>query len=139
MKKLLQEFKEFIARGNVLDMAIGVVIGTAFTAIVNSVVNDVIMPLVGHALGGMDFSSYKFVLSPAVGEVPEVAIGYGLLIQKVIHFLLIALVVFLVIKAFTSLRKKKEEAPKAPPDPPKPEPAVELLTQIRDLLERSKQ
>jgi len=134
MKKkngLISEFKEFISRGSVMDLAVGVIVGTAFTAIVNSLVNDVVMPFIGWLIGGLDFSQYKIVLSPAAGDTPETAILYGTFIQNIINFLLIALVVFLMVKAINKLHRKKEEEP-APP--PAPDPQVELLKEIRDLL-----
>ena len=128
----ISEFKEFISRGNVVDMAVGIIVGTAFTAIVNSLVKDVIMPFVGFLIGGMHFDELKWVLSPAVGETAEVAIGYGAFLQNVIDFLIIAFVVFCMVKLINRLRRKKQ-APK-PAEPPKPAPEVELLTEIRDLL-----
>jgi len=134
MKKkngLISEFKEFISRGSVVDLAVGVIVGTAFTAIVNSLVNDLVMPFIGWLIGGLDFSQYKIVLSPAVGDTPETAILYGTFIQNIINFLLIALVVFLMVKAINKLHRKKEEEP-APP--PAPDPQIELLKEIRDLL-----
>jgi len=134
MKKkngLISEFKEFISRGSVVDLAVGVIVGTAFTAIVNSLVNDLVMPFIGWLIGGLDFSQYKIVLAPAVGDTPETAILYGTFIQNIINFLLIALVVFLMVKAINKLHRKKEEEP-APP--PAPDPQIELLKEIRDLL-----
>jgi len=138
MKKkngLISEFKEFISRGSVMDLAVGVIVGTAFTAIVNSLVNDVVMPFIGWLIGGLDFSQYKIVLAPAVGDTPETAILYGTFIQNIINFLLIALVVFLMVKAINKLHRKKEAEP-APP--PAPDPQVVLLTEIRDLLKDEK-
>ena len=142
-----KEFKTFIFRGNVMDLAIGVVIATAFTAIVNSLVKDIIMPCVGMLTAGVDFASLKVVLKAGVldaaGEVvtPEVAIGYGIFINAIIQFLIIALVVFLVVKMINKARaameakakKTVEEAPAAaiPAD-------VALLTEIRDLLKNQK-
>ena len=102
------EFKQFISRGNVIDMAVGVIIGTAFTAIVNSLVKEVIMPFVGWLIGGINFSDFKIVLSPAVGETPEVAILYGSFLNQIINFLIIAFVVFVMVKAINSLHRKKE-------------------------------
>lgn len=130
----LSEFKAFISRGNVMDMAVGVVVGTAFTAIVNSLVNDVIMPFVGWLIGGINFSDLKFVLAPAVGETPEVAILYGAFFNRIINFLIIAFVVFVAVKMVNSLRRKKEEEPKEPPAPPAD---IALLTEIRDLLRQN--
>lgn len=128
MKKFISEFKEFISRGNVLDMAVGVVIGGAFTAIVTSLVNDIITPLIGVIIGGMDFSG----LSIKVGEA---TIGYGSFIQAIINFLLISFVIFCVIRSFNKLAKKKSEEPETPPAPPED---VVLLREIRDLLSEQK-
>lgn len=124
MKKFVSEFKEFISRGNVLDMAIGVVIGGAFTAIVTALVDNIITPLIGVLVGGLDFTG----LSVKVGEA---TIGYGAFIQAVINFLLISFVIFCVIRSFNKLAKKKEEEPAAPPAPAED---VVLLREIRNLL-----
>lgn len=120
---MLKEFREFINRGNVIDLAVAVILGTAFTAIVNSLVNDIIMPLIGVLLGGVDFSS----LAITVGEA---TIAYGNFIQAIINFLLIALVLFLLIRSMNRMNRKQEAAP-APPEPTTEE---RLLTEIRDLL-----
>lgn len=132
MKKFMAEFKEFISRGNVVDMAVGVVVGSAFTAIVNSLVKDVIMPFIGWLIGGVDFSQFKIVLAPAVGETPEVAILYGAFINQIINFLILAFVVFTVVKLINKLHREKEEEPE--PEPEEPPVDVQLLTEIRDLL-----
>lgn len=124
MKKFVSEFKEFISRGNVLDMAVGVVIGGACTAIVTALVDNIITPLIGILVGGLDFTR----LSVKVGEA---TIGYGAFIQAVINFLLISFVIFCVIRSFNKLAKKKEEEPAAPPAPAED---VVLLREIRDLL-----
>ena len=141
--KLAKEFKAFISRGNVLDMAVGLIIGSAFTAIVNSLVGDLLMPLLGLLTGKMDFSQLKLVLQPAVEEVldetgavvtpavAEISLNYGSFIQSVISFLLIALAVFILVKAISKLHRQKEEEPQ--PEP-KPDPQIVLLTEIRDLL-----
>ena len=121
---MIQEFKKFIMRGNVLDLAVGVIIGAAFTAIVDSLVNDIIMPIIGVILGGVDFSS----LAITVGEA---TITYGNFIQAIINFLLIALVLFLLIRAINRVSRKRAEAPAPPPAPTAEE---KLLTEIRDLL-----
>lgn len=105
--KLLKEFREFISRGNVIDMAVGVIIGGAFTGIVNSLVNDMFMPLLGLITGGVNFSALSIQIGPGEGDV----LGYGAFIAAVINFLLIALVLFLLIKTINKLRRKKEEAP----------------------------
>lgn len=138
MKKFFGEFKEFAVKGNVFDMAIGVVIGAAFGKIVSSLVADIIMPPLGVLLGGMDFSKMNIILAKAVGETPAVTLNYGLFIQAILDFLIIALCLFFVVKAVNKLRKKSE--PKAPPPPPQPSKEEVLLTEIRDLLkEQSKQ
>ncbi len=133
--KFLSEFKQFISRGNVMDMAVGIIMGSAFTNIVNSLVNDLIMPAVGMLLGGLNFSDLKIVLSPAVGDVAEVALYYGSFIQKTIDFLIIALAVFCMIKVLNRLHRKKE-AEAAAEAPAPVDPQVELLTEIRDLLKK---
>jgi len=135
MKKFMEEFKKFICRGNVMDMAVGVIIGGAFTSIVNSLVNDIVMPAIGWLIGGIDFSDLKIVITPGTDEVAEAAIRYGNFIQNIVNFLLVAMVIFMVIRFINKLRRKKEEAPKAPPAPSKEEV---LLTEIRDLLKDKK-
>jgi large conductance mechanosensitive channel len=130
---MMKEFKEFAMRGNVMDMAIGIVIGLAFAAIVSSFVADIITPPVGLLLGDMDFSEMSLVLKEAVGEEEAVTISYGLFLQKVFDFIIIAFAIFMVIKGMNRMRRKKEEAPAAPPAPTKEET---LLTEIRDLLSR---
>lgn len=131
MKSFIGEFKEFISRGNVVDMAVGIVVGTAFTAIVNSLVKDVIMQFVGWVIGGINFADFKIVLTPAIGETPEVAILYGNFLNQIINFLIISFVVFTMIKLLNRFRRKKEELPQEPPAPPAD---IALLTEIRDLL-----
>ena len=139
MKKFMEEFKAFAMRGNVIDMAVGVVIGGAFGKITTSLVNDIIMPFISILTGGIDFSSWKLVLKEAVlnaaGEVEaaEIAINYGNLIAVVLDFLIIALVIFCMIKAINKLHKK-EEAPAEEPAPPEPSAEEKLLSEIRDLL-----
>ena len=130
-KNFIHEFKEFISRGNVVDMAVGVVVGSAFTAIVNSLVKDIIMPFVGWIIGGIDFGDFRIILAPAEGETPETAILYGSFLNQVINFLIISFVVFCMIKLIGRLRRKKEEAPAAPPAPAAD---ILLLSEIRDLL-----
>lgn len=142
MKKFLSEFKEFALRGNVLDMAIGVVIGGAFGKITTSLVNDVIMPLVGMLIGGIDLSQLDIVLKPAVMNGNEVAtaavtLGIGTFLTTIIDFILVALVIFIMIKAINRFHKKKEEAPV--PEEPKGPTSEELLTEIRDLLKEKNQ
>lgn len=126
-KGFIAEFKAFIARGNVLDMAVGIIIGSAFTAIVTSLVNDIIMPIVGVIIGGIDFSGLKVTVGSA-------AINYGVFIQAIINFLLIALTVFIIIKAPSKAKRKQAEEPVE--EEPAPTPEVELLTEIRDLLSK---
>lgn len=142
MGKILQEFKTFAMRGNVIDMAVGVIIGGAFGKIVSSLVADVIMPLVGLLVGGINFSQLKWTIKPAVMDsdavvFPEVSLNYGNFIQVTFDFLIIAVSVFLMVKAINTLsKKKKEEAAK--PVPPPPSDEVKLLAEIRDLLKKEK-
>ena len=131
MKKFLEEFKAFAMRGNVLDMAVGVVIGGAFGKITTSLVNDIIMPLISMLTGGIDFSSWKWVLKAAEGDAAEVAVNFGSFVAVVLDFIIIAFAVFCMVKAINKFHKKKEEAPSAPPAPSAEE---KLLTEIRDLL-----
>ena len=143
MKKFLEEFKAFAMRGNVVDMAVGVVIGGAFGKITTSIVNDIIMPGISMLTGGVDFTSWKIVLKEAVldasgAEVAaEVAIKYGALLSTILDFLIIAFAVFCMIKVINGMHRKKEEPapaePEAPPAPPAPT-TEELLAEIRDLL-----
>jgi large conductance mechanosensitive channel protein len=139
------EFKKFITRGSVLDMAVGMIIGSGFTAIVNSMVKDILNPLIGLVTGGQDFSALKIVLKPAEGEIAEVAIRYGLFINSIVNFLLVALFLFLVIRSFNRFKdraeaKKKAEAAAAEaavvPEPPKKSDDVILLEEIRDILKK---
>ena len=129
------EFKKFISRGSVIDMAVGIAVGAAFTAIINSFVGDIINPIIGLLIGGIDFSNLQIVLKPATETTEAVAIRYGLFINSIISFVIIAFALFLVVKAFNKLKdaKKKEEAA-APATPPAPPADVQLLTEIRDLL-----
>lgn len=131
--KMLQEFKAFAMRGNVVDMAVGIIIGGAFGKIVSSFVSDVIMPPIGILLGGVDFSDLSLTLKEASGDVAAVTIKYGVFINTVIDFIIIAFAIFMVIKAMNSMKKKEEEKPAAPPEPPAD---VKLLTEIRDLLKK---
>ena len=135
----VKEFKEFAMRGNVLDMAVGIVIGGAFGKIVSSFVADLMTPLLGLLVGGVNFSDLKIVLKQAVmqGEEvisPEVAFSYGNFIQVVFDFLIIAFAIFMLLKAVNKFKRKKEEAPEAPAAPPVD---VQLLTEIRDLLKKN--
>ncbi len=138
MSNFIQDFKAFALKGNVVDMAVGVIIGGAFGKIVTSLVNDVIMPPISMLTGGMNFTDLKWVLSSAVmnGEEvvkPEVALNYGNFIQTAFDFLILAFVIFLMIKALMAAKKKEEEAPAAPEATPAD---IELLTEIRDLLKK---
>jgi large conductance mechanosensitive channel len=130
---MMSEFREFAMRGNVVDMAVGIVIGGAFGKIVSSFVNDVLMPPIGMAVGGVDFGSLAITLKEASGDVAAVTLNYGSFIQTVVDFIIIAFAIFMVVKAMNSM-KKKEEA--APPAPPKPSAEETLLTEIRDLLKK---
>ena len=130
---MISEFKSFAMRGNVVDLAVGVVIGAAFGKIVTSLVNDVIMPPIGNLIGGIDFSAYKFVLTSAGADGKgEVAILYGAFLNTMIQFAIIAFAIFLVVKAINRMNRKEEAAPAAPPA------EVVLLTEIRDLLKQGK-
>ena len=146
MKKFFEEFKTFAMRGNVIDMAVGVVIGGAFGKITTSIVNDIIMPLISMITGGVDFSQWKWVLKEAVTEVgadgalvetaAEVSVKFGNTIAVLLDFIIIAFAVFCMVKALNNLHKKEEPAPEPAPEP-EPEPAPtpeELLAEIRDLL-----
>ena len=127
---MLQEFRDFAMRGNVVDLAVGVVIGTAFGKITSSLVNDVLMPPIGLLLGGVDFANKMVVLKEPVGDVPAVALRYGAFINTLIDFVIIAAAIFLLVKAINKMHKKEEAAP-APPSA-----EVALLTEIRDSLQR---
>lgn len=148
-KGFMGEFKAFIARGNVLDMAVGVIIGGAFGKISTSLVNDVIMPLISVLIGGVDFSNWKIVLKAAVAGADgaidastEIAIRYGAFLATILDFLIIAFAVFLMLKAINGfhdkLKKAEEEAPAKEPAPPEPSNEEKLLTEIRDLLKARK-
>ena len=128
---MVSEFKDFAMRGNVVDMAVGIVIGGAFGKIVSSFVSDVLMPPLGILMGGVDFKDLAVVLKQAVGEVPAVTLNYGAFIQTVVDFLIIAFAIFIVIKAMNNLKKKEVEAP---PEPAKLSDEALLLTEIRDSL-----
>jgi len=130
---LVKEFKAFAMRGNVVDLAVAVIIGGAFGRIVSSLVNDIIMPPIGVMLGGVDFKDLVLVLKRATDEIEAVTINYGMFIQNVIDFLIIAFVIFMMIKGINSFRKKEAETPA---DPPAPTTQEQLLTEIRDLLKK---
>ena len=139
---MLKEFREFIMRGNVIDLAVAFVMGAAFGAVVNSLVKDIIMPIVGYVLGGVDFSNMFIVLGG--GSYPTLAaakaagaatINYGVFINTIITFLVVALAMFFVVKSVNAMKRKQAEAPAAPPAPTKEE---QLLTEIRDVLKERK-
>ena len=141
MKEILQEFKQFAMRGNVVDMAVGIIIGGAFGKIVSSLVSDIIMPGVGLLVGGVNFTDLKITLKDAVmnGEEvvsPAVSINYGNFLQVTFDFIIIAFAVFMLVKGVNALSKKKEEKPAAPATPPAPPADIQLLTEIRDLLKK---
>jgi large conductance mechanosensitive channel len=127
---MLDEFKKFAMRGNVVDLAVGVVIGGAFGKITTSFVNDVLTPPLGLVIGGVDFSALAITLKAAEGEAPAVLLNYGAFIQSIVDFTIIAFAIFLVVKAMNSMQKKEEAAPA------KPAPDVVLLTEIRDTLQQ---
>ena len=130
---MMKEFKEFAVKGNVIDMAVGIIIGAAFGKIVSSFVADVIMPPIGLLVGGIDFTNLAITLKEASGDIPAVVIGYGKFIQTAVDFTIIAFAIFLAIKGINSLKRKEEEAPQASPEPPAQEV---LLAEIRDLLKK---
>ncbi|MBZ7991137.1 MULTISPECIES: large-conductance mechanosensitive channel protein MscL [unclassified Campylobacter] len=131
--KILQEFKTFAMRGNVVDLAVGVVIGTAFGKIVSSLVADIIMPIIGVLTGGVDFSDLKLVIKEGAKEAENVTVNYGLFIQNIVDFLIIAFSIFVVVKLINKLKKAEKEEEKPAPAPAPSEDIV-LLTEIRDLL-----
>jgi len=142
---VLKEFKQFAVKGNMLDMAVGIIIGAAFGTIVKSLVDDILMPPIGMLLGGVDFSEMFLTLQQgsmagpyatlaAAKEAGAVTMNYGLFINGVISFLIVAWAVFFVVKGFNKLKQAEEEAPAAPPPPPEPTAEEKLLTEIRDLL-----
>lgn len=139
--KIVEEFKTFISRGNVLDLAVGIIIGTAFTAIVNSIVKDIFMPFVGWILGGVNFAELRVIIRQAGTDSGELAITYGNFLQKVIEFFVIAVVVFFVVRTFNAFRdlhdKSKAEAEAEAPAEPKISEDIQLLTEIRDLLKKA--
>ncbi len=137
---MLNEFKQFAMRGNVVDMAVGIIIGAAFGKIVSSLVNDVIMPPIGLLMGGVDFSNLfvnlgegTFASLAAAEEAGAPIIKYGVFINTVLDFVIVAFAIFMVVRGMNKMKKKEEEAPKAPPEPPAEE---KLLTEIRDLLKQ---
>lgn len=128
---IIKEFKAFAVRGNVIDMAVGIIIGAAFGKIVSSFVGDVIMPPIGVLIGGVNFTNLAFILVEAAGDAPAVVIAYGKFIQTIIDFTIVAFAIFMAVKAINKLKKKEEDAPK---EPAKPSNEEVLLAEIRDLL-----
>ncbi|MEZ4771859.1 MAG: large-conductance mechanosensitive channel protein MscL [Bacteroidia bacterium] len=140
---MIKEFKAFIMRGNVLDLAVAVIIGGAFGKIVSSLVNDILMPPIGMLMGGVNFTDLYINLSgdayeslAAAREAGAAVIAYGSFLQTIIDFILVAFAIFMVIKGYNSMQSKKEEAPAAPPAPPEPSAEEKLLAEIRDLLKK---
>ena len=130
---MIKEFKAFAMRGNVVDLAVAVIIGGAFGKIVASFVNDILMPPLGVLLGGVDFKDLMVTIKDAVGDIPAVTINYGMFVQNVIDFVIVAFAIFMMIKAISASKKKEEVLPESPVLPSKEE---ELLTEIRDLLKK---
>ena len=131
--KIVDDFKAFVMRGNVVDLAVGVIIGAAFGKIVTSLVNDIFMPIIGMIIGNVDFTSLEIKLGEPVEGAEQAAIKYGMFIQEIVNFLIIALCIFMFIKLITKMQKKKEEEPAPAPEPTKEEV---LLTEIRDALNK---
>ena len=144
MKKFFEEFKQFAMRGNVIDLAVGVVIGGAFGKITTSLVNDIIMPFISILTGGIDFSDWKWVLKEAVlnadgtEAAAAISVNFGNLVAVILDFIIIAFAIFCMIKGLNKLQRKKEEERAAPPAPPEPSAEEKLLTEIRDLLRDQK-
>lgn len=134
---MIKEFKKFALKGNIIDLAVGIIIGGAFGKIVSSLVNDIIMPAIGAMLGGLNFANLKYIIRPASEGIAESAILYGSFIQSVVDFFIISLSIFFMIKLIMSMKKKEEAAPVAPVvtvAPPTPTQDILLLEEIRDLL-----
>ena len=140
--KILKEFKEFAVKGNMIDLAVGIIIGAAFGKIIASLVSDILMPPIGLLLGGLNFTDMQFIMKEAVTdpvtgkEAAAVALKYGNFIQALVDFTIIAFSVFMMLKGIISLKKEKAAEPAAPPAPPAPTKDQELLTEIRDLLKK---
>lgn len=132
---MMKEFKTFAMRGNVMDMAVGIIIGGAFGKIVSSFVNDVLMPPLGLLLGNVNFTDLSITLREAIGETAAVTLNYGAFVQTVIDFIIIAFAIFMMVKGMNAMKKKEEEKPAAPPAPSAQEV---LLTEIRDLLKQNR-
>ncbi len=133
---IVKEFREFAIKGNVVDMAVGVIIGAAFGKIVSSLVGDVVMPVVGLLVGGVDFTDLAVVLKETEGKLPPVLLKYGVFLQTVFDFVIVAIAVFLMVKGINRLRRKAEQKAAEPPPPPEPSKQELLLAEIRDLLKR---
>ena len=145
MGKFINDFKEFAIKGNVIDMAVGVIIGGAFGKIVTSMVNDMIMPLIGVITGGVNFTDLKWIIQPeklatdgTTVESAAVSVNYGMCVQNVVDFLIIAFCIFVAIRLLSKLKRKKEEEPAAPAPAPEPTNEEKLLSEIRDLLKDKK-
>ncbi|PKP35882.1 MAG: large conductance mechanosensitive channel protein MscL [Bacteroidetes bacterium HGW-Bacteroidetes-17] len=140
----MNEFKKFISKGNVIEIAVGLIMATYFGAIVKSLVNDILMPPIGILLGGIDFSAFKIVIQPGVAEsvkgagdsIAEVAIYYGVFINTIITFLIVSFAIFMVVKVYNKMKEKMEKKAEAPITPPEPTKEEVLLTEIRDLLKK---
>ena len=130
---ILKEFREFAVKGNVVDMAVGIIIGVAFGKIVASFVGDIIMPPLGILIGGINFTDLAITLKDAVGETPAVTLNYGQFIQALIDFTIVAFAIFMMVKAMNTIKKKEAAAPPAPPEPSREE---QLLAEIRDILKQ---
>jgi large conductance mechanosensitive channel len=130
---MMSEFKDFAIKGNVVDMAVGIIVGAAFGKIISSFVKDVIMPPIGVMMGGVDFSDLAVTIQEAAGDIPAVVIKYGVFIQTIVDFVIVAMAIFMAVKAMNSMKKKEEEKAEANPEPSKEEV---LLTEIRDLLKK---
>lgn len=129
MAKMMQEFKTFISRGNVMDMAVGVIVGGAFTSIVNSLVNDILMPVIGGVTGGINFTDYSATIGTAT-------VAWGNFVQAIVNFLIVAWVIFMVVKGINNMKKKEEEKPAEPAKPAEPSEDILLLREIRDSLKK---
>ncbi len=133
---VLKDFKEFVSKGNVIDLAVAVIIGGAFGKIVSSFVNDILMPPIGLLLGNVDFKELKLIMKAAAGTTPAVTWNYGMFIQNIIDFLIIAFVIFMMIRVIAKMQQLKAKEPEPEPAPPEPTNEEKLLTEIRDLLKK---
>ncbi|MCK5830033.1 MAG: large-conductance mechanosensitive channel protein MscL [Methylococcales bacterium] len=130
---MMSEFKEFAVQGNVVDMAVGIIVGAAFGKIVSSFVKDIIMPPIGVMMGGVDFTDLSVTIQEAAGEIPAVAIKYGAFVQTIVDFIIVAMAIFMAVKVMNNMKKEEEAAPEEDPAPSNEEV---LLTEIRDLLKK---